>query len=231
MTVSKTSVGATRTILIVAALLFLISIANDAAAQSKLPRDDVQEWNELQLIAPVHPRIDLVLDGQVRFGDQISRVVIARGSAGFAFRLNNHFTLTPAYVYQAAEPLPDRKTIEHRITLTGALKFSLGKFTFSDNNLVERRLLNSRADATRYRNRLRVEHPVDVRDFKLDVFLSDEVYYDWSVNAWARNRFYVGGGKRLSDQFYAEIFYLKQNDGHVRPGDLNAVGTVLRVRL
>lgn len=231
MTVSKTSAATTRTILLVAALLFLISIANDAAAQSKLPRDDVQEWNELQLAAPVHPRIDLVLDGQLRFGDRISRVVVTRGSAGLALKLNNHFTLTPGYVYQIAEPLPDRKTIEHRITLTGALKFSLGKFNISDNNLIERRLLNSRADATRYRNRLRVEHPVSIRDFRLDVFLSDEVYYDWSVNAWARNRFYAGGGKKLSDRFYVEIFYLKQNDGHVRPGDLNAIGTVLRVRL
>lgn len=138
MTVSKTSAGATRTILLVAALLFLISIANDAAAQSKLPRDDVQEWNELQLAAPVHPRIDLVLDGQLRFGDRISRVVVTRGSAGLALKLNNHFTLTPGYVYQIAEPLPDRKTIEHRITLTGALKFSLGKFNISDNNLIER---------------------------------------------------------------------------------------------
>ena len=231
MTVPKTSAAATRKILIVAALVFLVSIANDTAAQSKLARDDVQEWNELQLVAPVHPRIDLVLDGQLRFGGRISRVVIARGSAGLAFKLNDHFTLTPAYIYQAAEPLPGRKTIEHRLTLTGALKFSVGKFTFSDNNLIERRLINSRADATRYRNRLRVEHPVTVRDLKFDVFLSDEVYYDWSVNAWARNRFYAGGGKKLSDHFYAEIFYLKQNDGHVRPGDLNAVGTVLRIRL
>lgn len=209
----------------------LIGACSDVRAQSPLPRDDVQEWNELQLSMPLNHGTDLVLDGQFRFGQDVSRLVTKRGSAGLAFKLNKYVTVTPAYVYQSYEPLPGRKTNEHRVTLNGAVQFSLAKFMLTDNNLVERRLINSRADSTRYRNRLRIEHPVALRELKLNVFLSDEIYYDWSVNAWVRNRFYAGTGKRFGERVSAEIFYVRQNDGHVRPGDLEAFGTVFRIRL
>ena len=221
-------VGAIPRILALVPILLIVECA-DAHAQA--PRHDVQEWNELQVIAPLHPRLDLVLDAQLRFGDQISRVVTGRGSVGLTFKLSRHFSLTPGYVYQDAEPILHRKSNEHRITLAGAVTVSKGKFTFTDNNLIERRLLNSRPDSTRYRNRLRVGHPAVVGGLSFDVFLSDEVYYDWSVNAWVRNRFSTGAGRRLTDRLYAEVFFLRQNDGHVRPGDISAIGAVLRIRL
>lgn len=70
-----------------------------------------------------------------------------------------------------------------------------------------------------------------MRDFKIDLFVADEVTYDWSVNVWTRNRLSVGAKRQFNRHYTGELFYVRQNDGHAHPGDLNVVGTTLRIRL
>ena len=63
------------------------------------------------------------------------------------------------------------------------------------------------------------------------LFVADEVFYDWVVNRWVRNRFSVGGIKVFNKHFTQDFYYLRQNDGVSIPGDLNVIGTTLRFRL
>ena len=53
----------------------------------------------------------------------------------------------------------------------------------------------------------------------------------WSVNAWVRNRFAIGVGHTFNQHFTGEVYYLRQSDGRTKPGDLNVIGTTLRLRL
>lgn len=99
----------------------------------------------------------------------------------------------------------------------------------SDRNLVDRRLRSS-GNTTQYRNRLQLEHPFKVGGFEATHFASDEVFYDSRERAWIRNRFALGLSRKSSDRYTGEIYYLRQNDGFSRPGDLNVIGTTLRVR-
>ena len=46
-----------------------------------------------------------------------------------------------------------------------------------------------------------------------------------------RNRFSVGVIKEFNKQLAGELFYLRQNDGRARPGNLHVIGTTLRIRL
>ena len=89
---------------------------------------------------------------------------------------------------------------------------------------------NSGVNTTRYRQRLQVEHPVGSRELALSLFVADEVFYDWIVNRWVRNRFSVGGIKVFNKHFTQELYYLRQNDSVSVPGDLNVIGTTLRFR-
>jgi Protein of unknown function (DUF2490) len=213
------------------ALGVLVSTVASAQTRSSLQRDDKQLWNEVQLTAPLYEKIDLVLGGSLRLGRDVSHLVQERISVGFAFNPSKHFTLTPSYLYQSTQPLPDQKTFENRLALNGAFRFALGKFALSDGNQIERRFISSRPAFTRYRNRLRIEHPVSLGDIKFDAFVADEVFYDWSVKAWARNRFSVGIKKQINRHCTGEVFYLRQNDAHSHPGDLNVAGITLRIRL
>jgi len=78
---------------------------------------------------------------------------------------------------------------------------------------------------------LQVEHPVGPAKLGLSLFVADEVFYDWSLNRWPRNRFTAGVSKVLNKHLTQDIYYLRQNDGVSVPGDLSVIGTTLRVKL
>jgi len=91
--------------------------------------------------------------------------------------------------------------------------------------------LRSPANSTRYRNRLQLEHPLKVGKTSLQLFASDEVFYDWSVDDWVRNRFAIGLSRRFNQHFTGDFYYTRQTDGRSRPGDLHIIGATYRVRL
>jgi hypothetical protein len=111
------------------------------------------------------------------------------------------------------------------------LRFNVEKFRLSDRNLFERRFRNPGSVSTRYRNRLQIEHPVGPSKRGFSLYVADEVFYDWSIDRWVRNRFTVGGTKVLNKHLTQDVYYLRQNDGVSTPGDLNVIGTTLRIKL
>jgi hypothetical protein len=193
------------------------------------PREDTQFWNETQIIVPMRDRADLMFFGVLRVGRDLARPVDERGGVGVALKTNRFLTIIPTWLYVAQQPTATRKNVEHRLVFNATFKFSLGKFAFSDRNLIERRLRNSRDDFTMYRNRLQIDHPASLGSFRFRVFVADEVWRDSLQNAWIRNRASAGIIKQLSQHFTAEIFYLRQNDGRARPGDAHVIGTLFRL--
>jgi Protein of unknown function (DUF2490) len=213
----------------------LISTSICAFAQtSPPPRDDNQSWNEVQIYAPISKKVDFVLLGVLRVGRNFNRPVDERIGGAFAFKLNKYLTLMPTYLYIAQQPFAGRKVIEHRLVMNVTGKFALGKFTFTDRNLIERRVRHSTRDFTVYRNRLQIDYPVKIGRFAFKPYVADEVWYDSSQNAqggWTRNR--IGGGiiKQMGEKSNFEIFYLRQHDGRARPGNVHAIGTLFRIYL
>jgi len=120
---------------------------------------------------------------------------------------------------------------ESRLSLPVTVRFNVEKFRLSDRNMFERRFQNLGIVSTRYRNRLQIEHPIGSDKLHLSLYIADEVFYDWSVNRWVRNRFTVGGTKVLNKHLTQDVYYLRQNDGVSVPGDLNVIGTSLRFKL
>jgi len=213
-------------------LCLLIPFATDSvsAQTPQPPRDDVQSWNDLQLSLRLRDNIDLLINGTLRLGRHISDPVDERAGVGLLFKINDYLTISSGYLHVFTQPVPGVTRHENRFFLDGTVHFSFKGFVLYDRNMFERRLRQP-VDATRYRNRLRIEHPVKFGRAEVVIFASDEVFYDWSVNRWVRNRFQVGAGKRFTKKFVAEIYYMRQNDGITRPGDLHIIGTVFKIKL
>jgi len=212
-------------------LVCLVVVGSSLTAAAQLDQTDNQQWNEVQLAIPVTKNFDFLLGGTLRFGRDISRPVDERVGAGFSFKWGKHLTASPNYQHIGMQPFAGRRVWENRLSLPVQLRFDAGGFRFTQRNLFERRIRNSGARSTRYRNRLQIEHPVGPKELGLSVFVSDEVFYDWSVDRWVRNRFAVGGIKVFNKHFTQDFYYLRQNDGVSIPGDLNVIGTTLRFRL
>jgi hypothetical protein len=207
-------------------------LAGLTSAQSVVPpRTDNQQWTDVAVAVPVTTNFDFNLYGTLRLGRDISRPVDERVGVGFTFRWGKYSSVSPNYLHIGMQPFRGRKIWENRLTLPVTLRFNIDKFRLIDRNQFERRLRNSGARSTRYRNRFQVEHPVGPAKWNLSLFIADEVFYDWSVDRWVRNRFSVGGSKMFNRHFLQDFYYLRQNDGVSQPGDLNVIGTALRFRL
>jgi hypothetical protein len=213
--------------LICVSLLLLIPVS----AQPILDQTDNQQWTDVQLAIPVTKQIDFLLGGTLRFGRDLSHPVDERVGAGFSIKFGKYITVSPNYQHIGMQPFAGRRIWENRLTLPILLRFNVGEFRLSDRNQFERRLRNSGVKTTRYRNRFQVERSVGTDKLALSLFVSDEVFYDWSVDRWVRNRFSVGGSKVFNKHFTQDFYYLRQNDGVSVPGDLNVIGTTLRFRL
>jgi hypothetical protein len=200
-----------------------------AQSPQPAPRDDTQNWNEVEIAKPLNRKVDLEFYGQLRLGRNLNHFVDERVGVGFSFKPNKHLNLEPSYRYIAAQPVAGMSTREHRLSFEATVSVPFRGFTLSDRNLVDRRLRSS-GNTTQYRNRLQLEHPLKLGGFEATLFASDEVFYDSRERAWIRNRFSLGLSRKFSDRYVGEIYYLRQNDGFSRPGDLHVIGTTLRVR-
>lgn len=219
-------------------LLLLFCCFTSAAAQNSPPRNDRQFWTEWQLVKPLTKTKDLIIIGVLRLGREWQRPVDERIGAALAFKLNKHLTLQPTYLYVDQQPFAGRRINEHRLIFNATGRFRLGKFTFTDRNLYERRVRHDSPDFTLYRNRLQIDYLTRLGSFEFRPFLADEVFYSTQAggpnggrHGWSRNRVAAGVLKQIRENLYGEFFYLYQMDGISRPGNLHAVGTLLRFTL
>lgn len=199
-------------------------------------QDDRQFWNETQLIKRMDDKHDLIVIGVLRVGRDVQRPVDERIGAGLAFKLNKYLTVMPTYVYVDQQPYEGLRIREHRLVMNLTGKAKLGEWTFTDRNLIERRVRHNSRDFTVYRNRLQIDHPAKIGQFTFKPFVADEIWHSTQTVqgrnlGWFRNRVSAGIIKQFTTRFSAEFFYLRQNDGVSRPGDVHAVGTLFRVFL
>ena len=198
---------------------------------TSIPQSDTQNWNDLFLSVPVYGPVDFIIQGTIRNGRDISRPVDERLGIGFSFKIGKYVTVIPNYLRIGMQPFEGRRVFEDRLSIPATVRFPIGKFTFSVRNIIERRLRTPGVDATRYRNRLQIDHPIGPDKHKLSLFVSDEVFYDWSFNAWVRNRAAIGVSKPFNKHVTLDLYYMRQNDSHSFPGDLHIIGTTWRIKL
>lgn len=210
----------------------LWSAGGSAAAQGPPgPREDTQFWNETQLIVPLDEKVDLILIGVLRLGQDVSRPVDERAGGAVAFKPHKYLTIQPTYLYVAQQPSEGQKNFEHRLIFNATAQFPIGRLRMTDRNQIERRLRHGLGDTTFYRNRLQLDYPVSIRGFGFRPFVADEVFYNATQGDWVRNRISAGISKQFRENFVADFFYLLQNDGQARPGNLHVFGTLLRFYL
>ncbi len=222
---------------IIAAVVFGLCLSLQHVRAQTPPHDDDQEWNEIQITKPLTDTRDLVLTGQMRLGREFTHAVEEQFAAAVAFKPNARLTLTPGYAYVSQQPYAGRLVNQHRLVFTATGKFTWHAFTFTDRNQFEQRFVIANRDATVYRQRVTIDHPARLGAFKFKPFIWDEIRYSSQKVAsggrlgWYRNRLALGLSKSFTKQLTLDFFYLRQDDGVSRPGNLHAAGLSLRILL
>ena len=218
-----------KTFLLVIMLVGVRSAAAQTAAA--VPTDDVQLWNDVQIAVPLNGSVDMNFTGSFRLGRNLTHPVSERGGVSFSFKARKFLTLETGYLYVASQPSEGRKSYNSTLSAGATIKFPIRRFVVSSRSQFERRFRSPQVDSNRYRHRMRIETPVKIGERKFNVFVSNEMFYDFRQSEWTRNRFAAGMNKKLSKNLSYEWYYMRQNDGRSRPGDLHILGSILKVQL
>lgn len=217
-----------RKILFVSALISFSMLFADA--QIVADEADNQFWSDVQLTVPMTKEFDFYLAGTFRFGKNVTRLNDRRAAVGFTYKPNKSLSFQPFYWNIEARNASGRFRTEHRLNLRVGYRFPFKKFGLSHRSWFEYRLRRPR-NSFRYRPSLTFEKDIPNIIPKSRLFVTEEVFYDSLLKKISRNRFSVGITRTLTKQTSLDVFYLRQNDGFSRPGDLNVLGTSFKFRL
>jgi len=193
--------------------------------------DDNQSWNDLQITVPITEQFDLTLTGTLRFGKNITRLNDRRIAVGFIYEPSNakYWSFQPFYSNIVARNASGKFLTEHRLNFRAIYRFPFKRIAVSHRSWIERRLREPR-NSWRYRPSLTFEKDIGKIIPGAKLFVTEEVFYDSILRRFSRNRFSAGINKMLTRKLSLDVFYLRQNDGFSRPGDLNVIGTNWKVK-
>lgn len=208
-----------------------MAVCASAQTAASQPRDDNQFWNETQMVVWSNEKNESVVSVFFRAGREGLRPTDARIGFSHTYKPSKYLSLTGGYLYRYGEPIRNRKNYESRFIAAATINIPLHyKFKLADRNQYEYKMRNSRPDTWDYRNRLRAEREITVKNTKITPFGFGEIFYN-ERDGWYRTRFAVGLHKQLTKKLTGEIFYLRQNDGVNHPGNFNVLGTFLKIHL
>lgn len=220
-----------RHLLVMSLAAMFAYVSPNAQGQSKVPKADTESWNDFQLQIPMNKKADFLIQGTLRIGGNLTTPIDERWGFGFNYKIQKYVTLNELYFHREAKPPNGKHESEDRISFGATSNVPIGRLTLVNRNWLERRWREPQVDAWRYRGRIRIEHPFKINKAKFTWFASDEVFYDWSLHDWARNRLGAGASHAFNKHFTLEIYGMRQNDGLARPGDINIIGAWWRFRM
>lgn len=186
---------------------------------------DNQFRAEVEVSVPLYKGLSVFFDADLRLG-KFEETRFIRPGAGFFYKqkVNKFVDIEPGYRHRTLIELRGKRGSENILFVNGKIGFDIKKFEIRQNNLVELRFRDSGRRQPRYRPRLKVSHPVTIGKTEIDVWVSNEVYYEWADDAWTRNRFRIGINKKINENANYDVYYLRQNDSFSNPGDLHVFG-------
>jgi Protein of unknown function (DUF2490) len=209
--------------------LFVLPRLARGQAKSQYPSRDTQGWTDLDATHPLRENLFLTVNGGLRLSEDAGHLVYRRVGGGLVWKVSKYLTLSPYYNFYDTDSSPVRESRENRIALAVTPGISLGSWKIADRNLFERRFLIG-GPSWRYRNQVQVTRRIHLARSELRLFVWDEVFYDSIPHVWVRNRAALGAGKALSKRLSVDLYFVRQNDSHTRPGDLNAIGVFFHTR-
>lgn len=211
-------------------------------SQSSNIDHDVEFWNDASLTIPLIKqknkkgesieKVNFLLSGTFRAGNNISRPIDERIGFGFDYILNKYLTLSASYFYRAGQPPTGGKEYEHRIRIDATPGNKWKYFSLRDRNRFEYRFRHFRANSTRYRNRLTMTIPIKKDGKELFApFVADEIFYDFSVHKLNRDEFSTGISKKFNKNFSADFYYLIQANREMALKYVNVIGVNLKFKI
>lgn len=193
--------------------------------------DDLQNWNGFSLKKKINEKVDFIWIPAFRLRDNISELFYWESNQGLSFKINKHLDVATQYRFNNTQKINNSWIKEQRFELQPTVKWKLGGLKFSDRNRIAYRIIDGK-EKWRYRNRIKFEKAIKIKNKEISPFISNEFFYDFNQNKYNQNRFSVGFSKKISNNTGFDIYYMYRSDkkGEDWPG-ANIIGTAFKISL
>jgi hypothetical protein len=182
----------------------------------------------LEVLAPVERGLNLTVLTEVRSKNDLHTHNESHFQIGVDYAPTRWMTLGPGYRH-VTEQVKDVWRVEHRPIFDMTFSWNLWGLGLSNRNRLEYRMLKTR-EFFRYRVRLQIRtQPARIK--WLQVYFSDEPFYDFSAGEFNKNRFLAGFDVRVLGTIRLGFNYVVDS---TKAGDkwleVNAPTAVLKYR-
>ena len=211
-------------------LLALICLMSSAVAQIPAP-EDFQQWTNVAASWQVKPKLTLTTFGEAHIGNNVSQFDQVLVSAGVTYSPTRWVSVGAGYLYLHANP--KLSGLNHENRFYSEITFNVPPFhhfLISDRVRPELRWEQLPGSATytqRYRNRVSLERPINIREKEYSPFVMWEKFYNTNVEAWSRTRYYAGIAMHVIENESLQFYFMRQNDRYSRPFHKNVIGVSL----
>ena len=199
-------------------------------ASTAVPAVDSQLWSELDVTRAVGADLSATAIVTTRLGNALPNPTLTAGGLQIDYRIGSWTVSgTGYYVYvrNTATGAPIRVWLPAAAL---GYEIDLGRLALSDRNRVEQ-LEGIPGSPTRYRNRASAYWRVTGGHELTEIFISNELFYDFSRDRWTRNRAQAGFQFQLGTDTKLQVFYMRQNNTYGAPDRLNVLGLTFQLEL
>lgn len=187
---------------------------------------DDQLWNELDATHAISVDASATAILTTRLGNDLPNPSLTAGGLELDYRMGSWMASGTGYYVSIRSAETGAYTAVWLPALALTYQIDVGRFALSDRNRVEQ-LDGIPGSPTRYRNRASSDWHVSSDQRVTDIFIADEVFYDFSRDRWTRNRAQAGFQYHLASDAKLLIFFMRQNNSYGTPGRLNVLGLTL----
>lgn len=199
-----------------------------ATTLSSVKATDNQSWNEVDVTHVLTESLSATGIVTTRLGNSLPNPTLNAEGLQFDYRLGSWTSSATGYYVTVRNAESGARTVIWLPAAALTYNLDIGRLKLSDRNRVEQ-LEGIVGSPTRYRNRASLTWALSETDRLTDAYITDELFYDFTKDRWARNRIQAGIQYRIGGDAKLQVFYLRQNDATGALNRLNVLGLTLHL--
>jgi len=170
---------------------------------------DSKLWIEEEISYDMSDRLSFKLGFNERFDDDISRWEEIYIDTGIDYKLTDWLVLGPRYRYIEARFNSSDELIEKRFHMNIELKMKLKMLSVESRSRYEYRIFENDIIKHRFTERIKISMPLGwkIKDRSLEIYFSDELYYDIDNHEANNNENHLGVKLPLSKSLSLKLYY------------------------
>lgn len=182
-------------------------------ASAAMKDGDWQIWNTYDIQTKISKDVDLQIEQEFRYGNDVSRLYYYHTEGGFEYNIVSWLSAGAAY-RQVTDKVQNKWKEEYRPMINATLKSCLYGFKLSDRNRLEFRIRRYENGQIRYRNKATLVFPWKVTPINIQPYTADEIFIDSNVCRINENRFYAGLKMEFLKNLKGDLYYLLKSNGN-----------------